>query len=95
MVSAWQVGLPAVPSLDWRVGRPRQFALQWGRLSVERLRRSLLLIIGRAFMKLTHAPGYSIQVITPPTSEMAPTSELIIEGKPTGKSSTARCLKPR
>ncbi|SHN44167.1 hypothetical protein SAMN05192549_12063 [Duganella sacchari] len=36
-------------------------------------------------MKLTHAPGYSIRVITPPTSEVAPTSELIIEGKPTGR----------
>ena len=68
MVSAWQVALPAVHSLDWRVGRPRQFALQWGRLSVERLRRSLLLTIGRAFYeadacsRLLYSGHYSADV---------------------------------
>jgi len=36
-------------------------------------------------MNLIHAPGYSIRVVTPPSSETAPRSEIEIAGAPTGK----------
>jgi hypothetical protein len=42
-------------------------------------------MFGRAFMKLTHAPGYAIRVINPPTSETTPKSEILIAGVSTGK----------
>jgi hypothetical protein len=36
-------------------------------------------------MKLLHAPEYSIRLITPPTSDTPPMSEIIVSGAPTGK----------
>lgn len=36
-------------------------------------------------MKLTHAPDYSIRVVTPSTSDTIPKSEILIAGVPTGK----------
>lgn len=36
-------------------------------------------------MKLTHAPNFSIRVITPSASDTIPKSEILIAGVPTGK----------
>jgi hypothetical protein len=35
-------------------------------------------------MKLLHAPDYSIRVVTPPTPDAAPMSEIVVAGVPTG-----------
>lgn len=44
-------------------------------------------------MKLIHAPEYSIRLITPPNAELAPQSEIMLAGTPTGKIIAGAILK--